>query len=220
MISVSSRPWMTSVGTSTLGEAPRCGRRWRRSRRAGAARPPGRTPGRTPRRRGRCASLGVEVPLRRATRRVRSAAAMYASRSVGGGASSTASASGVGLPDPRVAGRAHDRRQLRHRSGCSMAIVCTIIPPIDAPDDVGPRRCRGASSRPTASSAMSESVYGTGGSSLAARAAPTCTAIGSTRCAVEVRRQPAVAVVEADDVAAAVGERLAEARRPRRSAGR
>ena len=48
------------------------------------------------------------------------------------------------------------------RSGCSIAIVWTIIPPIDAPTTWA-ARCRGASSRPTASAAMSDSVYGTVG---------------------------------------------------------
>ncbi len=66
------------------------------------------------------------------------------------------------------------------RSGCSIAIVCTIIPPIEAPR-MWARSMPSASSRPNASLDMSESVYGVGGAgSPASRAC--ITAIGSMRC--------------------------------------
>ena len=38
-----------------------------------------------------------------------------------------------GLTDIGIAGGGHDRRERAHPRGCSIAIVCTIIPPIDAP---------------------------------------------------------------------------------------
>jgi hypothetical protein len=44
------------------------------------------------------------------------------------------------------------------RSGCSIATVCAIIPPIDAPTTCAPSS-PSASSRPTVSPAMSDSVY-------------------------------------------------------------
>ena len=94
------------------------------------------------------------------------------------------------------------------RSGCSIAIVWAIIPPIDAPTTWA-RSTPRWSSRPIASAAMSDSVYGDLGDRLAA---------GDGRhhghrvdgLTVELRRQAAVAVVEADDVVALGGEELAE----------
>ena len=47
----------------------------------------------------------------------------------------------------------------RTRSGCSIATVCAIIPPIDAPTRCARIRRPRASSRPTVSAAMSDSVY-------------------------------------------------------------
>ena len=60
-----------------------------------------------------------------------------------------------------------------------MAIVWAIIPPIDAPM-MWARSMPRWSSRPTASAAMSDSVYGTGGSSSPLSAA-AITAAGCTR---------------------------------------
>ena len=80
------------------------------------------------------------------------------------------------------------------RSGCSMARVCTIIPPIDRPITWA-RSTPQASSTASASSAMSDSRY----------AAPVLVGRG----AGERRRQPDVAVVEADHVEPAPGEHLA-----------
>ena len=65
------------------------------------------------------------------------------------------------------------------------------------------------SSRPTASAAMSDSVYGTSGSGLARQRGAQHGAQVDLD-SVELRRQPAVAVVEADHEVPAVGELLAE----------
>ena len=86
--------------------------------------------------------------------------------------------------------------------------VWAIIPPIDAPTTWAASMPR-ASSRPTQSLAMSDSVYGhvrhrLAGQRRLERALPV------DGDAVELRRQPAVAVVEADHVAPAGGEQLAE----------
>ncbi len=84
------------------------------------------------------------------------------------------------------------------RPGCSMATVWAIIPPIDAPITWA-RGMRRWSSRPTASTAMSDSVYGTGGSGCSdERGVDHRHQVDLG--AVEAGRQAAVAVVVADDV--------------------
>jgi hypothetical protein len=81
---------------------------------------------------------------------------MLPSRSVGGGVSSTAIASGVG--GGRVGFPVVDMMEvrLRSRAGCRIASVWAIMPPMDAP-----QTCAAsipiASSRPAASFAMSSS---------------------------------------------------------------
>ena len=82
---------------------------------------------------------------------------MADSRSVAGGANSRARASGVGWPtssSPVV-----DMTDVieRSRSGCSMARVCTIMPPIDRPITWA-RSTPRASSTATTSAAMSDRV--------------------------------------------------------------
>ena len=104
--------------------------------------------------------------------------AMNSSRSVGGGVISTASASGVGAPTCGSPGALITDTRLRQRCGCSMAMVWAIIPPIEAPRTWA-RSIPMASSRPTASWAMSLSVYGTGGSESLSTA--LITFIGSAR---------------------------------------
>ena len=81
-----------------------------------------------------------------------------ASSSVAGGApKSSALASAVGWPTSRSPVVDMIDTTERTTSGCSMAMACTIIPPIDAPTT-----CAGAmpssSSRAAASAAMSDSV--------------------------------------------------------------
>ena len=81
------------------------------------------------------------------------------SRSVGAGVSSAIIDSGSGWPTsvwPVV-----DMIDVsdRTRSGCSMAIVWTIIPPIEAPTMCA-AGISSASSNPTASAAIVDSVYG------------------------------------------------------------
>ena len=58
---------------------------------------------------------------------------MTSSRSAGGGVSSTCIASGVGCAVRRSPIVDMIDVTLSSRSGCSIAIVCTIIPPIDVP---------------------------------------------------------------------------------------
>ena len=67
----------------------------------------------------------------------------------------------------------------RRRSGCSMARVCTIMPPIDRPITWA-RSTPSASSTATTSAAMSESVYGTSAGSPFIRAATTPITSGAT----------------------------------------
>ena len=85
---------------------------------------------------------------------------------------------------------------VRSRWGCSIAIVCTIIPPIEAPA-MWARSMSSASSTAMPSAAMSESVYGTG--HLVAVHACVEERGHVERDAIEVGREPAVAVVVADD---------------------
>jgi hypothetical protein len=81
------------------------------------------------------------------------------------------------------------------RSGCSMAIVCTIIPPIDAPT-MWAAGISSASSRPTASAASSDSVYG---ASIGLPGDERGVHRHHVRWrAVGLGRQPGVAVVESD----------------------
>ena len=156
--------------------APRRGRRSRRSPPAGAARPPGRTRGRS-----RGAALpgasgrGRRTSSTRHTHRADRRRCTPRARS-GGGVSRAAHRLGSRPGRLRLAGRAHHRdRRLRSRCGCSIAIVWTIIPPIDAPTTCA-RSMPRWSSRPIASAAMSDSVYGTGGDRLPAspRPSPPC----------------------------------------------
>ena len=63
---------------------------------------------------------------------------------------------------------------VRNRCGYSIAIVCTIIPPIDAPTTCA-RSMPSASSTAMPSAAMSEREYGTGGA-----AAPLSRALKSS----------------------------------------
>ena len=119
---------------------------------------------------------------------------MYDSRSVAGGPVSRATASGLermysGSPVVDITDVIDSSR-----SGCSMASVWTIIPPIDRPITCA-RSTPQASSTASASRAMSDSRY----------AAPCVVGRG----AGERRRQPDVAVVEADHVEPARGEHLA-----------
>ena len=103
------------------------------------------------------------------------------------------------------------------RSGCSMAIVCTIIPPIEAPTTWA-AGMSSASSRPTASAASSDSVYGRldrlpGGERRVHRD-------HVRRRAVGLRRQPDVAIVEADHPEAPVEQLASRSRCSRASSGR
>ena len=63
---------------------------------------------------------------------------MYAWRSIGGGASSAAAASGVGWPTSGSPVMLMTEIRLMTRRGCSMAMVWAIMPPIDAPMHVRP----------------------------------------------------------------------------------
>ena len=94
----------------------------------------------------------------------------------------------------------------RTRSGWSIAIFCTIIPPIDAPTmwaDSMPRW----SSRLIASAAMSASRYGAS-TRLPPEGREDARGHHAGVDALELRRQPDVAVVEPDDEEATVDERL------------
>ena len=187
--------------------ARRCGRRWRRWRRAGGRRPPGRTPGR--RRGGPVAGpLGVEVALRRPDRGAVGGGDVGVAVASAAARSSTSSASGVGLPTRGSPGELITEIRLRHRSGARWRSSGRSSRPSTRPAR-GPARCRG----------------GRAGRRRRRPCPTACTAPAAARCrssarrhhghrldalAVEVGRQPAVAVVEADDVAPACGEQLAE----------
>ena len=131
-ISVSRSPCITSVGVVTWRRrSARCGaaamaRNWR----------PGRTDestGRRPaRRRARQRSSSANAGLPH-TRVLRRGGRRTTRGRCGGGAVSNANASGVGLAVVGLAGRDITDVIDSSRSGCSMAIVCTIIPPIDSP---------------------------------------------------------------------------------------
>ncbi len=82
---------------------------------------------------------------------------MTPSRASAGGASSAAAASGVGVPTVGSPGMLITEISERRRAGCSIAIVCTIIPPIDAPRTWA-RSIPRWSSNPIASAAISLSV--------------------------------------------------------------
>src|SRR5829696_6119334 len=91
----------------------------------------------------------------------------------------------------------------RTTSGFSAASIWPIIPPIEAPTT-----CAGATSRfrnrTAVSSAISESVYCSG----ERRRRTIWLIVGGTE--IEVGRAADVAVVEADDIEAALGELVAE----------
>ena len=85
--------------------------------------------------------------------------AIASSRVVATGLSSACIASGVGCPTSASPVVDMIDVSVRTRAGCSMAIVCTIIPPIDAPTMWAESMPRW-SSRPMPSAAMSVSRYG------------------------------------------------------------
>ena len=156
VISVSSRPWITSIGTSSAA---------RPALRSPAGVDRGELPGRT---------LGVEAPVvlrggdglqpargrstsstprprrsarRRCSRHDSAAAGRGAPRAPRGSAARRADRPGCSSPTMTLA----------IRSGCSIAIVCTIIPPIELPT-MWARSIPRWSSRPMPSAAMSDSV--------------------------------------------------------------
>ena len=81
---------------------------------------------------------------------------MNSSRDVGGGAWSSAAASGVARPYPGSPVCDITDVRLRTRSGWAIARLCAIIPPIDTPSTWA-RSTPTASRTATASSAMSHS---------------------------------------------------------------
>ena len=141
-------------------------------------------------------------------------------RSAAGVEQRPAATSGVGLADVGVAGGRHDRRQRQHPLGVLDRHRLHDHPAHRRARRRGPGRCRGASSRPMR-------VVGHVGQRVRRRRLGSPASGRHDRGheveladAVELRRQADVAVVVADDEEAAVDERLAEARRPTRSAGR
>ena len=154
-IRVSSRPWITSVGHVERGEASRpvaarvdrrqLARRALRRRTTGRSRRPP-TSGPRPRRSTSSTARPSPAPTPRCTPHVPSAAAPAGRRGP--------PASGR---RPGVAGAAHDRGEAGDAVGCSIAMVCTIIPPIDTPAMCA-RSMPRWSSRPIPSAAMSDSV--------------------------------------------------------------
>ena len=157
LTSGSASPWITSVGTSRVaqpvGAVARGDDGGELARRAlGMERAVVVSAGRLP------GALGVEVP--RAADHlggVRASARCTPRARSGGGVIRAAIASGVGWPTRGSPVVDMIEVSVRTRSGCSMAIVWAIIPPIDAPTTWAVSMPR-ASSSPTASSAMSESV--------------------------------------------------------------
>src|SRR6185369_9389326 len=109
---------------------------------------------------------------------------MKPSSVVTGGAISTRIASGVGGGSPGSPVVAMIEVNVSRRSGRSIAIVCAIAPPIDAPTTCA-RAMPSASSRPNASAAMSLRRYGasTGLPCVAAaRAAPMFGTPAASKC--------------------------------------
>ena len=199
------------------GAAPPCGRRWRRWRRADGPRPPGRTPGRT-RPPPWPGQRRVEPPLGRPGPRCARRSRCGVARSVGGGVSSTASASGVGLPSSRVAGRAHDRRQAAAAVGVLDGDRLGDHPAHRRAEDVGPLDAEVVEQADGVGGHVRQRVRH--GRQLAAAEAGRHHGHRIGLLAVEVRGQPDVAVVVADHVATPRREAPRRTRRPRRSSGR
>ena len=161
VIRVSSRPWITRVETSARATPPAVAARVDR-RQLARRRPPGRTSGRSRRRRapgsrrGRHAS-STPTPAPGSRRRC-------TPRAVDGGGASSASRASREWTPRRGAPPCCDMIDVRlaTRSGCSIAIVWTIIPPIDTPATCA-RSTPRWSSNPIPSDAMCDSVYGTSG---------------------------------------------------------
>ena len=132
---------------------------------------------------------------------------------VGGRAGAAASASPRASGWPTSGSPVVDMIEVsvRTRSGCSMAMVWAIIPPIDAPTtwaDSMPR----ASSRPTASAAMSVRRYGTSTGSPCGGGQERREEVAAG--VVELRGAADVAVVVPDHEEPAVDERVAQLHRP------
>ena len=211
VMSVSSRPWITSVGAVTRRQRRRPRPRGVDGGQLAGARPPGRSGGRSA-----CASALACARSRSKYRREHHTAASAARgdvrrldrSAVGSAARPAPRAVGAPCSGSPVMDMTRDQRR-RPEPGARWPPSGRSCRP-SRPPGRGPGRCRGGRAGRRRRPPCRTACTGTGGGGWPASAAPM-TGGDVDLHAVERRRQPAVAVVEADDVAPAVGQRRQKA---------